>query len=491
MQTLNTTAFLAALCCCATLHAQQHDAVWPFGFHEYPGQGAYGNAALRFEPSGPTTAPLDWVLNFDNTSAALCDAEGKLLFATNGCVVVNAQGDTIRSAGGAQAINTGVVHDLVCADIGYPVPQGVLILPMPGNDQRFGIFHLGAQYDVEQKWTFSPLYLTIVDMAANGGQGQLVEVNTDMGVANMGIDGLSAVRHGNGRDWWLLVPLRNNNVYVRFLFRPGEVQTYPFQQIGPIANCPRNGSCVFSPDGRKFARTQNCRTVVFDFDRCTGTLSNPVEMQRPDYVFGGGGVAFSPSGKQLFVTEQLAVLTANLKEATPVLDTLVPSDSTIGVSLGLLQAGPDGRLYANSTHRSRYMASFNQTDDLGNLDFHSKGIFLGKYSSRTLPHFPNYRLLDLPGSPCDTLGISPVTEAWVGATPQIRPNPVQDILYLDLPTPEQVASVQLTDALGRRVYSSDQWRPSISVAHLPEGVYFLMIRQARGAVFSEKVVVRR
>jgi hypothetical protein len=116
---------------------------------------------------------------------------------------------------------------------------------------------------------------------------------------------------------------------------------------------------------------------------------------------------------------------------------------------------------------------------------------LGKYSSRTLPHFPNYRLLDLPGSPCDTLGINPVTEAWVGATPQIRPNPVQDILYLDLPTPEQVASVQLTDALGRMVYSSDQWRPSISVAHLPEGVYFLMIRQARGAVFSEKVVVRR
>jgi hypothetical protein len=74
---------------------------------------------------------------------------------------------------------------------------------------------------------------------------------------------------------------------------------------------------------------------------------------------------------------------------------------------------------------------------------------------------------------------------------KVRPNPVQDILYLDLPTPEQVASVQLTDALGRRVYSSDQWRPSISVAHLPEGVYFLMIRQARGAVFSEKVVVRR
>ena len=74
---------------------------------------------------------------------------------------------------------------------------------------------------------------------------------------------------------------------------------------------------------------------------------------------------------------------------------------------------------------------------------------------------------------------------------EVRPNPAQDILYLDLPTPEHVTSVQLTDALGRVVYSSDQWRPSILVAHLPEGVYYLMIRQARGAVFSEKVVVWR
>jgi len=89
------------------------------------------------------------------------------------------------------------------------------------------------------------------------------------------------------------------------------------------------------------------------------------------------------------------------------------------------------------------------------------------------------------------VGVSIGTSApgvWTG---KVWPNPAQDILYLDLSTPEHITSVQLTDALGRVVYSSDQWRPSISVVHLPEGVYFLMIRQARGAVFSEKVVVRR
>jgi hypothetical protein len=154
-----------------------------------------------------------------------------------------------------------------------------------------------------------------------------------------------------------------------------------------------------------------------------------------------------------------------------------------------MQQAPDGNVYMSAQHREQYLPGLILYGD--SFVYEQKMLGLPVQNVRTLPHFPNYRLLDLPGSPCDTLGINPTTEAWVGAVPQIRPNPAQDILYLDLPTPEQVASVQLTDALGRVVYSSDQWRPSISVAHLPEGVYYLMIRQARGAVFSEKVVVRR
>ena len=89
------------------------------------------------------------------------------------------------------------------------------------------------------------------------------------------------------------------------------------------------------------------------------------------------------------------------------------------------------------------------------------------------------------------VGVSIGTSAPGVRAGRVWPNPAQDILYLDLSTPAPITSVQLTDALGRIVYNSDQWKPSISVAHLPEGVYFLMIRQARGAVFSEKVVVRR
>jgi hypothetical protein len=107
-----------------------------------------------------------------------------------------------------------------------------------------------------------------------------------------------------------------------------------------------------------------------------------------------------------------------------------------------------------------------------------------------------YTLVLFDGTGCNygfvfEVGVTIGTSApgvWTG---RVWPNPAQDILYLDLPTQEHIASVQLTDALGRVVYSSNQWMPFISIAHLPEGVYVLLIRQARGAVFSEKVVVQR
>ncbi len=481
--------FFGHMLLACTLHAQRYDAVWPFGFHEFPGNAGWGNAALHFGSNGPITEPLDWLLNFDATSAAIGDADGNLLLATNGCVVVNGQGDTIADASGTGAINQGEVHDLLCAKVGYPVPFGAFILPDPGNQQQYYIFHLLAQYDPETKWTYPAFYYTLIDLAALSGQGLIIRRDWSLSPTGQAFDNISAVRHGNGRDWWIVAARSNSNMYQKWMLHPDGITNAGSQAIGPAINCPRNGSCVFSPDGRKFARTQNCRTVVFDFDRCTGLLSNPVVMNRPEYVFGGGGVAFSPLGRHVFVTEQLAVMAADLQASTPVLDTVVPSDSTIGVSLGLLQAGPDGHLYANSTHRSLYMASFHQTDNLDSLDYRPKAVYLGQYSSRTLPYFPNYRLYDLPDSPCDTLGISPATEAWAGAPPQVRPNPAHDVLHLDFPQPAEVTYIALHNIMGQTVMEHHGWVDAIPVGHLPPGVYVLHCTQQSGGIYQVKIVV--
>jgi hypothetical protein len=45
--------------------------------------------------------------------------------------------------------------------------------------------------------------------------------------------------------------------------------------------------------------------------------------------------------------------------------------------------------------------------------------------------------------------------------------------------------------LGEKIREPALKMPVIPVTYLPKGVYYLMIRQARGAVFSEKVVVQR
>ena len=486
MKNINTLLYLVLLFT-APLYAQRHDANWPLGFQEYPGQSAYGNAVIQFMPDTTVLAAANWNISFESAVAAMSDENGQLIFTSNGCTILTASGDTMDAVfwfDDPIALNPGPVHDLVCADYGYPAPQGMFVLPDPGNSKRYFLFHLVAQYHPEKKWSYAPFFYSVIDMAANNGDGQVVGNHIPL-LGNDPLEPITALRHGNGRDWWIVATGRNTNYYVTFLLSPLGIKEYNFQIIGPPGDCPRIGSTVFSPDGRKYARTQNCRTIVFDFDRCTGLFSNPLVFARPNYVFGGGGVAFSPKGERLFVTEQLAVLSADLTDANPTLDTLIPSTEMIGVSLGLLQAAPDGRLYANSTHRSRYMASFKQSSD-PDTDFQARSLFLGKYSARTLPHYPNYRLYDLPDSPCDTLGINtPVSTNSIPEKTNIAkvfPNPFQHSVTVYLESEIDKAAFNLYDQLGRLVQSKIllPGNHSLSTSSLGPGIYFWEISSKNG-----------
>ncbi|MEZ4942960.1 MAG: T9SS type A sorting domain-containing protein [Saprospiraceae bacterium] len=492
---MKTTKLLLLISCLASgkLCAQHNDANWPFGFHEYPGNSAYGNGMVHFLPDTAITSSTPWNVNFESTVAALSDAEGNLLFASNGCVVLTAQGDTME-AFFSNELNSGAVSDLTCSDYGYPAPNSMIALPRPGRDSQYMLFYTPVKYTPEQKWQYSNLlFYSVIDMSANHGDGLLLPWNNlSFHSFSFSLEPFSAVRHGNGRDWWIIAPGRNTNYYFTFLISPYGIQE-EYIQLGPDGNCPRTGSSAFSPDGRKFARTQNCRTVVFDFDRCTGALSNPVEFDRPQYVFGGGGVAFSPEGDRLFVTEQLAVLSADLTMSQPTLDTIVHAEEMIGTSLGLMQAAPNGRLYINSTHRSRYLASFKQINST-NVDFQAKSLFLNKYSARTLPHFPNYRLYDLSGSSCDSLGINgPVSTNAIpekATTAQLFPNPFQELLTVNLPAASERSSIRLSDQLGRVVLRAEllPGNTILNTEKLRPGIYFWEISTKNHVRLSGKLI---
>jgi hypothetical protein len=493
-------ASLTAFVCAATLRAQSHypDEWWPVGVNEYPGAPGYGNAWLHFENGLPSVQPADLNMNFEAAVAVASDTLGNVLFYSNGCEVRGADGLLLENGEG---LNPGPLHDWVCDKAGYTAPRSMTALPLPGHPSRWTILHLGGQYDPSRKMVYGPLYLTEIDMAANSGQGAVTDKNVV--VASGDLEPFAIVRHGNGRDWWVVMPEYGTNRYQVRLLSPQGLSAGSVQAIGPAIGCRRVGSSAFSPNGSKFARTNSCQAVVMDFDRCTGVFSNPVPLQRDPGLLGGGGLAFSPDNRWLYATTDLCIFRADLTDPSPFLDSLYKrpyafvdeppiSQYVYGTSLTYMQAAPDGRLYMAARHRERYYPRFTIQDDA--YAFEPEGFHLPVPAVRTLPHFPNFRLFDLQGSLCDTLGIDGSvgisTPQAKGFTVRFSPNPFNEQLVVHA-TEKGLLRVFSVDGRSAMNFSLQTGENRIETSAMTEGIYIWQVFSDSRSIQVGKLVKAR
>jgi hypothetical protein len=435
------------------------DEWWPVGSNEYSGTPGYGNAWLRFQNGIPSVQLANLNMNFEAAMAVASDTLGNLLFYSNGCEIRGADGQLLENGAG---LNPGELHNWVCGQVGYTAPRSMTALPLPGNPAKWVLLHLGGEYDPSRKMVFGPLYLTEIDMAANGGQGAVTDKNVV--IASGDLEPFAIVRHGNGRDWWVIMPEYGTNRYQIRLISPQGLSLASVQSIGAAVGCRRVGASTFSPDGSKYARTNSCLAVVMDFDRCAGILSDPVPLHRDPGMLGGGGLAFSPGNRWVYATTDLCIFRADLTEPLPLLDSLYKrpyayvdeppiSQYVYGTSLTYMQTAPDGRLYMAARHRERYYPRFTiQGEDYA---FEPEGFKLPVPTVRTLPHFPNFRLFDLKGSLCDTLGIngsvSTTAPLQEGFTIQFTPNPFSERVIAKM---EERGLLRIFDIDGRQMISA-------------------------------------
>lgn len=78
------------------------------------------------------------------------------------------------------------------------------------------------------------------------------------------------------------------------------------------------------------------------------------------------------------------------------------------------------------------------------------------------------------------------TNATVAAAFTIYPNPVTD--QLQIRSKENVASVQLTNAMGKVLYWKSGMQQNVNVSQLATGVYFVTVRTADGKVATKKFI---
>ena len=308
----------------------------------------------------------------------------------------------------------------------------MLLIPHPGNDSLVYLFTIGVN-------SFDGLYYTLINYKANNDSAVVIQKNIQLQNAPA-FDGLTAVRHGNGRDWWLLFKewdgtfQTGNNFTYGYLINQIGINSIPAQTLGPLSSTNGGQLCLNRIANKLVFVNLRGLISIYNFDRCTGLLSAPITIEAErignpyPYYFSA---AFSPDGSKLYV---VSISPSNLPGQNDTLfqfDLTVPnifaSKQVISVlpsyerTAGNLKLAPDNKIYLTSgdqtagtpypdtlfTTINSYLSVINQPDSLGAAcDFQPFSFYLG--GARTyygLPNNPDYELGAWVGSPCDTLTV--------------------------------------------------------------------------------------
>ncbi|MBL7939570.1 MAG: T9SS type A sorting domain-containing protein [Flavobacteriales bacterium] len=401
-------------------------------------------------------------IGYSRANANISDSNGDLLFSTNGAWVADALGDTMQNGTGlSPSFYTTLYPE------GLHVCQTALIIPVPAAEDRYLIFHCTIDDQAGQYTRF--VYYTEVDMSANSGLGTILSKNNVLLVDILNVGKLSAVRHANGRDWWVTCIRLNTNVYLRYLVTPNGIEG-PFEQSIGVIRHRDSGQVCFAPAGDKFAYYYGAEDdlEIFDFDRCTGMLSNPVHIAIDDYN-QMGGVAFSPSGQFLYVSSvldlyQYDVTAGDIAGSMVHLGTwdgfFSPSPPFATV-FDIAQVAPDGKIYISTGNSTLYLHLINEPDQPGlACGFEQHAVELPTYNFNSLPNHPNYHLGPVDGSVCDSLGITTgISPERFQAATRAGPNPNNGSFALTYPAQATAGVLEVLDVQGRVVYKErlPQW----------------------------------
>ncbi len=409
---------------CGTLNAQKRGNVWCFGHH----------AAIDF--NGPIPLNDTSALISRGSCASICDTSGQLLFYVGyDDDIYSTFGPPYQNGEIFNSNHTTMENGDTVVMIGWYYET--VIVPHPGNDSLYFVFSTNVTGN-----SIKGLYYSLVNIKANNGLGSVIQKNVQLQNFKT-LDCLTAIKHGNGRDWWVFnrkredVSGNSNDEYYSYLISPTGISTVNIQHIGwqVISGF---GNIEFNSDGSKMMYSNLGGLMeLFDFNRCNGLLSNVqnIYQEEPFTLKRFWDGQFSPSGRYFYVTtswDTSRLIQYDLQAANIALsaDTLWQTNTNIN-QFGHLKLAPDGKIYLSTyyngtqfpypytdtmyTTYNTYLSVINQPDSAGTTcDFQPYSFYLGgKRTYFGLPNNPDYDLPALAGCSCDTL-------VSIGEVPQIQ-----------------------------------------------------------------------
>ncbi len=488
---------IVLLCLGRAAQAQGHDSHWIFG---------NGNH-VQFSALGPVLLPPVIAFESQEAIANISDKQGNLVLFSNNEEI---WGSDLQIIPGTEALDLG--------EFGRTMTNGCIALPWPGDslDNLFVVFYT--------EWNSHRVRYTLFDKRINTGKTGIADSgSTEGSFINIPVwsaeaaDAINAVRHGNGRDWWIVsrtYPDGSDSLIIALLTPKGIEYT---SAMAFSFDTGFGGEMSFSPAGDKLGIScsyegGNTYFALYAFDRCDGqaTLMDTLLPKNGNRYYG---VAFSPDGRNIYTSSLMkhSIFKLNFIDGR-IVDTIVyrfPGDSFFENYGGQLQLAPDGKIYHVSgrvsplsglPEFSEYLAVITEPNrGSAYCGFDTFGLYLEGLPSTggvgSLPNFPNYDLGPLIGSPCDTLSPLDITQTSIPVFPQgtttwsVIPTISEGLFTIQ---GSANGTVMVYDLYGREVFRKPLTNaPSFDLSTYPPGLYWVTVQSDHGIWYPARKIIRQ
>jgi hypothetical protein len=443
----------------------------------------------------------------DNSNVCLSDSSGNLQYYTNGAILFNKEHEELS---GSEHYNPSTALPYLPDSYSWLMQGGVSFVSSY-NPNKVCLFHTPEPNNTNPNP--AQLYYSSIDLQQDSGRGVMVEKTVPIIINSQFFSQLFAVKHGNGKDWWIIVPEQHTNCYYRILFRNDSVLTPSKQCLGGIICGQPNvndgdGAITVAFDEMGNATyirlCENGKFYLYDFDRCRGVFSNFRELNNPTNQ-GAWGLAISPNGNILYISTGDMIFQVNLRDSIPAMSLVVtwnghyyniPSTS-ISVPIGLqrLMLAPNGKIYIG-TGQTPYLGVIEHPNVLGvGCTVIQEAIELPRLLYLGSPNHPNYCLGAMP-EPCAALPPLSTDESEVPTQNliEVYPNPADKVLYIkSKDNPNSIKSVLIYNSLGQVMYQREieEEVVRVNIQTYSVGVYHWQAISQAGKILSGKFIIER
>ncbi len=359
-------------------NAQKQNNQWFFG----------NKAAISFDGSTIVTLTSNQSVTIEGCATVSDPTSGNLLFYTNGLQIWDKNNNVMPNG-----------SDLL-SGASTSATQGVLIVPYPNQSNLFYVFTV----DETINGGSNGFRYSIVDTRLNNGLGDVNPSQKNILIQANTTERMSVTKNTDGTGYWIVIHERNNDCFKAYsITSTGLIMNSVTSKIGSIhstiqqTNGDETMGCMkFNHDGNQIAVAiyAGNRIELFDFDACSGLLSNSKSISTIDHPYG---VEFSPDNSKLYYSLYYnagfngAVYQLNLSSMNPSTQLIGISSSINDQCMGALQLAPDNKIYIAINSES-WLSAIAQPNNLGiNCNFVDKAISLPKNGL-----FPTTSLFGLP-----------------------------------------------------------------------------------------------